>query len=128
VPLIEHAAGLRADAPADLVSRPIYSQLDQVWGNPQRRPDPLVAVTDGSLRYFLPVARPDKATLFDTASDPRELIDLRGQRADDATRLRGLADSYLQKSESPWGKAPNKVAIDEMRLNQLRALGYVIQQ
>lgn len=128
MPLIERAAGLRADAPADLVSRPIYSQLDQVWGAPQKKPDPLVAVTDGNLRFFLPVARPNRATLYDTSTDPKELNDLHAQRADDVARLRGLADGYLENSEIPWGKVPTKVDIDELRLNQLRALGYVIQK
>jgi arylsulfatase A-like enzyme len=127
VPLIEHAAGLRADAPAELVSRTIYSQLDQVWGNPQRKPDPLVGVTQGNLRFFLPVSRPERATMFDSAADPKELTDLRGQRADDAERLQGLADSYFKGSEIPWGKVPNKIDLDELRLNQLRALGYMVQ-
>ena len=41
--------------------------------------------------------------------------------------MRKLADGYLEDSESPWGKPPDKVEIDEMRLNQLRALGYVVK-
>jgi arylsulfatase A-like enzyme len=128
MPLVEHAAGLRADAPADLVARPIYAQLDQVWGAPGKKPDPLVAVTDGNLRFFLPVRRPERATLYDTATDPKELNDLGAQRAADAARLRQLADGYLENAEIPWGKVPTSVDIDEMRLNQLRALGYVIQK
>jgi hypothetical protein len=127
MPLVEHAAGVRAEVPAELASRPIYAQLDQRWGNPQRKPDPLVAVTDGSLRYFLPVDRPERASLFDTATDPKELNDLRAQRSEDVARLRKLADGYLENSQIPWGKAPDTVDIDELRLNQLRALGYVIQ-
>jgi arylsulfatase A-like enzyme len=127
MPLVEHAAGLRPDAPAELASRPIFSQLDQLWGSPNKKPDPLVAVTEGGLRYFIPVARPDRATLFDTASDPKELKNLSAERADEAARLRKLADAYLEDAETPWGKAPNQVDLDEMRLNQLRALGYVIK-
>ena len=127
VPLIERAAEITAEAPAELVSRPIYSQLDQLWGAPQKKPDPLVGVSDGNLRYFLPVDRPHRATLFDSATDPKELHDLHAQRAEDVARMRKLADGYLGDSQSPWGKAPDKVELDEMRLNQLRALGYVIQ-
>jgi len=127
MPLIEHAAGITAEVPAELALRPIYSQLDQRWGNPQKKPDPLVAVTDGNLRFFLPVARPERASLFDSSTDPKELNDLHAQRAEDVARLRKLADGYLGNSEIPWGKAPDKVDIDELRLNQLRALGYVIQ-
>ncbi|HEY8156006.1 MAG TPA: sulfatase [Myxococcota bacterium] len=127
MPLVEHAAGIRSEVPAELASRPIFSQLDQLWGSPQKKPDPLVAVTEGNLRYFLPVQRPERATLFDSSTDPKELSDLRAQRAEDAERLRKLADGYLGNTESPWGKAPNSVDIDEMRLNQLRALGYVVK-
>ena len=59
MPLIEHAAGLTAEVPAELASRPIFSQLDRRWGAPKEKPDPLVAVTDGNLRFFLPVAKPE---------------------------------------------------------------------
>jgi arylsulfatase A-like enzyme len=127
VPLIEHAAGIAPEAPAELVSRPLFAQLDQLWGAPQKKPDPLVGVTEGSLRYFLPVERPARASLFDLATDPRELQDLREERSDDAARLRGLAEAYFTDTEIPWGKAPVKVEIDEMRLNQLRALGYIVK-
>lgn len=127
MPLVEHAAGIAAEAPAELVARPIYSQLDQRWGAPKAKPDPLVGVTDGNLRFFLPVDRPQRASLFDTAADPRELNDMQAQRGEDVARLRKLADGYLENSESPWGKAPLKVEIDELRLNQLRALGYIIK-
>jgi len=127
LPLVEHAAGLAAQAPAELTSRPIFSQLDRRWGSPKETPDPLVAVIDGSLRFFLPVAKPEAAELFDSSSDPGETSNLSKQRAEDVARLRTLADGYLQQSQSPWGKPPEKVEIDELRLNQLRALGYIIK-
>jgi len=127
MPLIEHSAGITAEAPAELVSRPIYAQLDQLWGNPKRKPDVLVGVTDGNLRYFLPVESPERATLYDDSTDPKELNDVHAQRSEDAARLRKLADGYLGNTESPWGKQPVKIEVDEMRLNQLRALGYVIR-
>ena len=37
-------------------------------------------------------------------------------------RLRATADAYLE-TPAEWGKAPTR-EIDEMELNQLRALGY----
>jgi len=127
VPLIQHAAGVTAEAPAELVGRPIFAQLDQLWGNPQKKPELLVGVTDGTLRYFLPVEYPERAQLYDDATDPKESIDLHAQRTEDAARLRKLADGYLENTQSPWGKQPDKVDVDEMRLNQLRALGYIIR-
>jgi len=127
LPLIEHAAGLTAEAPPELASRPIFSELDRNWGATKKVPDPLVAVTDGNLRFFLPIAKPEAAQLFDSSSDPGETSNLSKERAEDVARLRKLADGYLQQSQSPWGKAPEHIEIDEMRLNQLRALGYIIK-
>ncbi len=126
MPLIEHAAGLTAEVPAELASRTIFSELDRRWGAPKEKPDPLVGVTDGNFRFFMPVAKPEKAELYDRTTDPGELTNLAAQRSEDVARLRKLADGYLQ-SQSPWGKAPGSVEVDELRLNQLRALGYVIK-
>ena len=127
MPLIAHAAGLTPEVPAELASRPIFSQLDRRWGNPKEKPDPLVAVTDGDFRFFLMVDRPDRVELFDRAADPNEQVNLAGQRTEDVARLRKLADGYLEQAKIPWGKSPDSITIDEMRLNQLRALGYVIK-
>jgi len=43
-----------------------------------------------------------------------------------AQALRERAAAFLTPKPTPWGVAPVKVEIDEMQLNQLRALGYVI--
>ena len=42
-------------------------------------------------------------------------------------RLKKLADEYLDGGVSPWGAAPIEVELDAMKLEQLRALGYVIK-
>ena len=127
LPLIEHAAGLSDQLPAELTSRTIFSQLDKRWGAPKEKPDPLVAVTDGEFRFFLHVAKPDAAQLFDHAADPNEMTNLAKQRPEDVARLRKVAGDYLDQQQTPWGKPPDSVEIDELRLNQLRALGYVIK-
>jgi arylsulfatase A-like enzyme len=126
-PLIEHAAGLSKDLPPELASRPLFSELDTTWGSPKEKSAPLVAVTDGDLRYIMLATRPEVAALFDHGSDPRELENAADEREADATRLRKLADGYLSESNSPWGTAPATVELDDLRLNQLRALGYVIK-
>ena len=41
-----------------------------------------------------------------------------------AARLRGLAEDYLA-SPQPWGEAET-LEVDEIQLNQLRALGYQV--
>jgi arylsulfatase A-like enzyme len=127
VPLIEYAAGLTQELPSELASRPIFSQLDRRWGAPKENPDPLVAVTDGDFRFFLLTKNPAAATLYDRTTDPGEHKDVAKERGDDVARLRKLADGYLEQTQSPWGKAPESVELDEMRLNQLRALGYIIK-
>jgi hypothetical protein len=38
-----------------------------------------------------------------------------------------MAQDHLSNSESPWGAERETVELDELRLNQLRALGYVLR-
>jgi arylsulfatase A-like enzyme len=106
LPLIEHAAGIRGDVPQDLTARPIYSELDQSWGSPEVKSEPLVAVTQGDLRFFLLATQPEAPVLFDRTSDPRELKNVAAQRPEDATRLRKLAEGYLSESTSPRARRP----------------------
>jgi arylsulfatase A-like enzyme len=127
VPLILRAGGVAQEVPPELESRPIFAQLDQRWGAPREKPAPLVGVADGDLRLFLPATRPEQAELFDRATDPAEKVDLREQRPEEVARLRAIAEAYLENDESPWGAQAKQVELDEMRLNQLRALGYVIK-
>jgi arylsulfatase A-like enzyme len=108
-------------------ARPIFSQLDRRWGHRRFEPDPLVSVTDDSLRLFLPVRRPQRAELYDHAADPGETKNLAEERPEEVTRLRAIADAYLERNESPWGSQPAEVELDEMQLGQLRALGYVVK-
>jgi len=64
--------------------------------------------------------------LFDRSGDPGELHDLMEERPQDAERMRGLVQQYLASPPAPWGSAPPTVELDEMQLNQLRALGYAV--
>ena len=48
----------------------------------------------------------------------------RGDAPEVLARLREVADEYLEESPA-WGDAPTR-EIDELELNQLRALGYAI--
>jgi arylsulfatase A-like enzyme len=127
LPLVARAAGLAAEVPEELASRAVFSQLDRSWGSPGVPSDPLVAVTQGGLRLFLPTSQPKAARLFDRAADPGERKNVIADRSEDADRLRKLADAYLADAQSPWGGKPSEVELDELRLNQLRALGYVIK-
>jgi hypothetical protein len=88
----------------------------------------LVAVADGPLR-FVSVTEPTgqvREQLFDRQEDPHELRNLFAERPEDVERMRGLVKSYLEAPPADWGDALPTVELDEMQLNQLRALGYAV--
>ena len=127
LPLILEAGGATPSTPIDDLRRPIFAQLDRRWGRVGAESDPLVSVTDGDLRYFRPVESPDSAELYDRSEDPMERTNLLTSDPAAGARLRSLVDSYLEEAKSPWPVPAIEVELDEMRLEQLRALGYVIK-
>ena len=108
--------------------RALFSHLDRRWGRSRKESDPLVAVSDGSLRLFLPLNAPERAELYDHATDLGEQKNLAGERTAERDRLAQEARSHVEQSKIPWGEAPSQIELDELRLNQLRALGYVVGQ
>jgi len=85
----------------------------------------VVAVVDGSYRYVrTDQMGPPLEQLFDAQSDPRELHDRSKQEPETLERLRAIADASLEAAPA-WGKAPTR-ELDELELNQLRALGYAV--
>ncbi len=93
-----------------------------------REPLPTVAVTQGSFRYVM-ISLPDgqeQEELFDASGDALELHDLLEERPELAERLRALARSHLESPPAPWGAEVPTLEIDELQLNQLRALGYAL--
>ena len=124
VPAILAAARGEPDGGA---ARPIFAHLDRHWALRKDDSDPLISVTEGSLRLVLPVNKPGSVELYDLTSDPGETRNLAGERAADRDRLAEAAQSHVEGATIPWGKAPGEVDLDELRLNQLRALGYVVR-
>jgi arylsulfatase A-like enzyme len=103
------------------------AHLDQTWGRRNFESLPTVAVSDGGFRYVVS-REPGGAAreeLFDASSDAAEVRNVIRERVEDATRLRAVADSYLE-SDPPWGSSTPPLELDEMELNQLRALGYAV--
>jgi arylsulfatase A-like enzyme len=123
-PLILAAAGV-GEGDASL-RRPAIAELDLRWGSPGVQ-DPMVSVTDGDLRIMWWVNRPRRSKLFDLAKDPGEQHNLFDENDAESQRLLQMAREHRENAESPWGEAPGEVELDELRLNQLRALGYVIR-
>jgi arylsulfatase A-like enzyme len=107
---------------------PAFAHLDRTWGQRLREPLPTVAVTQAGLRYVmtsLPQGQSHEE-LFDAGSDALEQHDLLEERPELAERLRALVEGYLESPPAPWGAEVPRLEIDELQLNQLRALGYAV--
>jgi arylsulfatase A-like enzyme len=119
LPLIEAALARKVREPS---ARSSFAYLDLAWGRTRTPPRPLLAVSDGALRLLHRSGSPEADELYDLARDPREQRNLRADRPDDIARLRAVAEAHLEE-KPPWGTAP-QLELDEMELNNLRALGY----
>jgi arylsulfatase A-like enzyme len=124
LPLVLEAGRAQSPPPTDGLRRPVFAEIDRRWGNAKRDPDPLVSVTDERVRVFMPVKEPESAELYDQTSDRLEQTNLAADRPEELASYRALAESYLADDEPPWGTAAGIVELDEMQLNQLKALGY----
>ena len=106
-----------------------FSHLDQTWGMRNRESAPTVAVTEGPYRlvHSTHQGAPSKSTqeLFDASEDPFELNDLSKQDPETTARLKSVAEAYLEDPPQ-WEDQPEDLEIDEVQLNQLRALGYSV--
>jgi arylsulfatase A-like enzyme len=120
VPLIEAAA--RGENGSE--TPPAWAYLDTSWGRANLPSQPLVSLRTGSERFLFPSTVPDLAELFDHTDDPKEQSNLAKDLPERAAELRKLAEEHL-KQPVAWGK-PMAVELDEIRLGQLRALGYVL--
>jgi arylsulfatase A-like enzyme len=126
LPLIEAAA--RGDAPAGDPAAPpsALAYLDRswgTWGENEREPDPLISLRKGPLRLIFRSEASNGAELYDHSSDPREQRNLAAKNPERVAELRRESEEELAGT-IPWGETP-EVEIDEMHVEQLRALGYV---
>jgi arylsulfatase A-like enzyme len=121
VPQILAAAGGEAGPDADGLA---FAQIDQTWGRGQARPRPMVAVNQGRWRLIYRAVTPERSELFDKWEDPREQRDLTEEHPEVIEDLSDKASAYLRSPPPPWGEGTTTIEIDEMQMNQLRALGY----
>jgi len=124
LPQILEAGGATTHPPTEGLRRPVFAQLDKRWGNRKASPDPMVSVTDERSRMIYRVNQPEKQELYDWQSDPLESQNLAADRSVDVAAYQGLVDAYLANDEPPWNAAAGTIELEEMQLNQLRALGY----
>jgi len=106
---------------------PAYAHLDRTWGRHGTQPAPTVSVLDGGYRYVRTpsVSGGHEDELFDSRHDPAELEDVGRQHRDVVERMSALADRYLE-NEPAWQVRTPPLEMDEIQLNQLRALGYAV--
>jgi arylsulfatase A-like enzyme len=127
VPLVLAAGGAGEPADAASLERPVFAQLERGWGQPRvKNSASLVSVTDHGLRLLTALSGKAPTELFDRVADPTEQHDLAAADPGAAKRLRALVHDYAKDARAPWGVRPREVELDELRLNHLRALGYVI--
>jgi len=117
------------DEPLPVRDRPAIAHLDRSWGQRGQDPTPHVALVDGDMRFFYTHFNdaPPRLELFDGSADPQALTNVVRDHPDRATAMTALAKTYIEHSPAPpWGDAAPALEIDEIQLNQLRALGYQI--
>jgi len=108
--------------------RSVFAQLERGWGRPRAENLPtLVSVTRDGKRLITALGASRPAELYDRRRDPAEQDDLAARDPDWAAPLREELEAYRAATESPWGRAPHAVELDELRLNHLRALGYAVR-
>ncbi len=107
-----------------------FAFLDENWGRQRRSPRHRLAVTEGPYRFVMRSGVEGVETsepieeLFNADTDPRELENLAETEPEVVDRLRKAGNEWLSL-EPTWGEAPTR-EMDELELNQLRALGYAI--
>lgn len=122
MPDILAAARGEAPPPSERVG---FAHLDQVWGRREGEPMPTVSVVADGFRYVM-AEFPNRTQeeLFHSDEDPLELKDVAAEHPETLERFRGLVETYLAAKPS-WETGPD-LEINEVQLNQLRALGYKV--
>ncbi len=105
--------------------RPVFAQLARGWGQPQTEERSMVSLTHGDKRLM---REGTEQRLYDRTHDIAEQNDL-SKDQEIPEELETLMTEYAERAgDVPWGVAPTEVELDELRLNHLRALGYVIKK
>jgi arylsulfatase A-like enzyme len=103
-----------------------FAELDQTWGRGDTAPAPMVAVAADEFRFVSTSTGKGREELFDHSADPLETENILDEHVELGAELRSAVATYLDSSPPPWGEETPTLELDEMELNQLRALGYAI--
>ena len=110
--------------PADPVVDPVADPNDGgIGGDPDLPPGTASPTPDDGI--FRVEEGGDAQTFFyDSSTDPREATNLLEESPSKLQPMLERVDRYRSDSKPPWGVESPTVEVDELRLNQLRALGY----
>ena len=103
-----------------------FAHLEEKWGRLEEGSSPMVSVTKDDWRLIYKSSA-ESPQLFNKKSDPGEAKNIATQHEDVVAALQAEVDAYLEQDEAPWPEEDLSVELDEMELNQLRALGYGIR-
>jgi hypothetical protein len=127
----EILGAVRGDPPAE-PDDPVFASLDQNWGQRGRDAAWTVTVLADGYRY---VTGPSQIgapggkrfeDLFQFTVDAEELSNVADANPDRLEQFREQAAEYLEAGPA-WGDEAPTLELDEMRLQQLRALGYKVE-
>ena len=126
VPAILRAA--RGEAP-EVDEVQAFSHLDQRWGTPDVPASATISLTEGPYRYVsTPVGAGRRLEeLFSSEGDRLEARNLARENPELLLRFRESVRAHVEDSApSPWGVEVETLDVDEINLDQLRALGYAL--
>ena len=104
-----------------------FAQLQAGWSLDPEESNPIVAFNQDRWRLVYDGRMPDRPQLFDKENDPAESRNLAQNEPEVVEDLSAGVERYLEMNEAPWGDAAPVIEIDDMQLQQLRAIGYGVQ-
>jgi arylsulfatase A-like enzyme len=127
ISLVPHMIAAGKGEPEPHPNRIVISQIDRWWGKPKKDPLPLVAVVRQPYRLHQRRGNINQIELFDHRDDPNETNDISRREPEVAAELLAAADDLIENGGPPW-QEPEVIELDSMMLNQLRALGYAVDE
>jgi arylsulfatase A-like enzyme len=104
------------------------AHLDQTWGQRVKTRSPNVSMSHSGLHYVQfrnAKGAAVREELYDPKKDPGQLENQLDAQPEAAASFREKVDTYLAGGP-PWKGDKRTLEMDEMQLNQLRALGYAV--
>jgi arylsulfatase A-like enzyme len=123
VPAIEKSA--RGEAIDGAAPAPDYAFLNRVWGRVNVASRPTVSYATDGMRLITDLCGVMDTELYDLKADPGEKTNLAAKQPERVAAIRALLDAQVAEDEKNQAQT-TEVKLDDLRLEQLRALGYVV--